>query len=57
VASTGSYKIALEQYQIAPRNAAGMLISSDLKLLGAEVARTALVSFALEFVPSARKAP
>ncbi len=55
VASRGSYKIALEQYQIAPRNAAGMLISSDLKLLGEEVARSAQVTFALEFVPSARK--
>lgn len=57
VASTGSYKIALDQYQVAPRNAAGMLIASDLKLLGAEVARAAHVIFALEFVPSARKVP
>jgi len=57
VTSNGSYKIALEQYQIAPRNAAGMLIASDLKLLGVEVARAAQVTFALEFVLSARKAP
>jgi len=53
VASAGSYKIALDQYQIAPRNAAGMLVASDLKLLGAEVARSAQLQFALEFVPAA----
>jgi hypothetical protein len=53
VTSVGSYKIALDQYQIAPRNAAGMLVASELKLLGAEVARSAQLQFALEFVPPA----
>lgn len=57
VTSAGSYKIALDQYQIVPRNPAGMLVASDLKLLGTEVARTAHVTFVLEFVPAARKAP
>lgn len=56
VTSAGSYKIALDQYQIAPRNAAGMLVATDLKLLGAEVARSAQIQFALEFVPAAPKA-
>lgn len=57
VASAGSYKVALDQYQIAPRNAAGMLVASDLKLLGSEVARSAQLQFALEFVPATPKAP
>lgn len=57
VASAGSYKLALAQFQIVPRNPAGMLVASDLKLLGNEVARAAQVTFALEFVPVARKAP
>jgi len=57
VANAGSLKIALDQYQITPRNASGTLVASDLKLLGAEVARTALVEFALEFVPAPREAP
>ncbi|HEU5075802.1 MAG TPA: hypothetical protein VFU02_16530 [Polyangiaceae bacterium] len=57
VASAGSYKITLDQYQIAPRNAAGMLVARDLKLLGSEVARAAQVRFALQFVPTAGKAP
>ena len=56
VASAGSYKVALDQYQIVPRNAAGMLVASDLKLLGAEVARSAQLQFALEFVPTASNA-
>lgn len=57
VASAGSYKIALDQYQIAPRNSEGMLVARDLKLLGSEVARAAQVQFALQFVPVAGKAP
>jgi len=56
VTNAGSYKVALDQYQIAPRNAAGMLVASDLKLLGAEVARSAQLQFALEFVPTTPKA-
>jgi hypothetical protein len=53
VRSVGTHKIPLERYQVSPRNAAGMLVSSDLKLLGREVARAAQVQFALEFVPTA----
>jgi len=53
VRSVGTHKFPLERYQISPRNPAGMLVASDLKLLGAEVARAAQVHFALQFVPRA----
>ena len=49
VNSTQAVRIPLAQYEIQPRNAAGVLIASDLKLLGSEVGRVAKLKFSLRF--------
>lgn len=50
VRSVRPVAIPLERHQIAPRDAAGMRIANDLKLLGSEVGKTARVSVNLEFL-------
>jgi hypothetical protein len=51
VQSARDLRIPLEQHRITPRDAAGVRVASELKLLGKEVGETAVVSFALRFVP------
>lgn len=52
VRSVRPLTIPLERHQIGPRDAAGMRIASDLKLLGSEVGQTARISVELAFAPA-----
>ncbi len=54
VNSTHKVRIPLAQYEIQPRNAAGVLVASELKLLGQEVGRVARLKFSLHFKSQAR---
>jgi hypothetical protein len=45
------FAIALASHDIKPRDASGVLIAQQLKLLGTKVANEALVSFELTAVP------
>ena len=49
VKSSRTVSVSLEAFGIEPRNAKGVLVASDMKLLGSTVSRIARVSFSLEF--------
>jgi hypothetical protein len=49
VKSSRAVRVPLEAFGVEPRNAAGIAVASDLKLLGSAVGRLAVVSFALTF--------
>lgn len=49
VKSARALRISLDAFGIKPRNAAGILVATDMKLLGSTVSRIARVSFSLTY--------